>query len=405
MIKRILLGILMMPMLALAQTYPSPTFNNLTVNGTFTAVSKIGLGNLAVQGANTIVGNASASSGSPAAISISGCNGAAQALQWTSGSGFGCNSGIATAGANANITSLSGLSTPLSISQGGTGASTQAGAFSNILASSTVPVANGGTGRTGLGSHAVLVGNGTTAVSLIAPVSAGYVLTDNGPGSDPSFQPGNSGRLIGIQVFTSSGTYTPTAGTNSVIVEIIGGGGGGGGASSTTSGQFSGGQGGGAGAYAKGRITSAFSGVTVTIGSGGTGGTAGPNAGGSGGTSSFGALITAPGGTGGSGSGAATSPFVVGTAANSTPASGASIFNGIGASGFQALLMSTTNIVTGRGAPTNFGSGALSVYGQGTGANAVSYGSGGSGGGSVSGGAATAGGNGAAGICIVQEFS
>lgn len=61
---------------------------------------------LASQAANTIVGNATGSTASPTAITVTGCNGAAQALQWTNGTGFGCNSAIATSGANSNITSL-----------------------------------------------------------------------------------------------------------------------------------------------------------------------------------------------------------------------------------------------------------------------------------------------------------
>jgi hypothetical protein len=43
----------------------------------------------------------------------------------------------ATAGANSNITSLSGLTTPLTIGQGGTGASTAAGARANLNVFST----------------------------------------------------------------------------------------------------------------------------------------------------------------------------------------------------------------------------------------------------------------------------
>ena len=69
----------------------------------------VALTQLAQQSANTLLGNSTGSTANVTAVSVTGCNGAAQALQWTSGSGFGCNSNIATSGANANITSLTGL--------------------------------------------------------------------------------------------------------------------------------------------------------------------------------------------------------------------------------------------------------------------------------------------------------
>lgn len=75
----------------------------------------LGLSGLSAISANTLVGNATASSAAPTAVTVTGCNGAGQALQWTNGSGFGCNSAVATSGANANITSLAAgttLNTP-----------------------------------------------------------------------------------------------------------------------------------------------------------------------------------------------------------------------------------------------------------------------------------------------------
>lgn len=106
------------------------------------------------------------------------------------------------------------------------------------------------------------------------------------------------GNLLNIQYFTTAGTatYTPTTGTNSVIVEVVGGGGGGGGTAAVAS---TSGGGGGGGGFASKKITSAFSGVTVTVGAGGTAG-ATSGSGGAGGTSSFGALLSATGGVGGS---------------------------------------------------------------------------------------------------------
>ncbi|PRF97454.1 hypothetical protein C6Q14_28345 [Burkholderia ambifaria] len=213
---------------ALAQSYPSPTYNNLTVQGiaTLTAhplgvssggtnsatasgtaldnisgfsstgfltrtgagaysfqslTNGITYGNLAQAGANTLLGNATGSTANVTAVSVTGCNGAAQALQWTNGSGFQCNSTIATSGANANITSLSGLTTALSVSQGGTGRQT-------------------------LTAHGVLVGEGTAAINQLAVGTTGQVLV-GATGADPAF-----GTTVAGLTFTSAITPTSTGG-------------------------------------------------------------------------------------------------------------------------------------------------------------------------------------------------
>lgn len=79
-------------------------------------------------------------------------------------------SGAAASGANSDITSLSALSTPLSVAQGGTGAAT-------------------------LGDAGVLIGNGTGAIAATGAGTADEVLTSNGAGVDPSFK-GLGGPII-----------------------------------------------------------------------------------------------------------------------------------------------------------------------------------------------------------------
>lgn len=107
--------------------------------------------------------------------------------------------------------------------------------------------------------------------------------------------------VVGVQVFTSSGTYTPTTGTRKVLVRVQAGGGGSGGCAATNAGGWAVGGAGAGGGYGEEFISSGFSGVTVTVGAGGAGGSAGANAGSTGGTSSFGSLISCSGGGGGSG--------------------------------------------------------------------------------------------------------
>ena len=167
--------------------------------------------------------------------------------------------GYATSGANSNITSLTGLTTPLSVTQGGTGLTTTPTngqipigngsgysaatltAGSNITISNsaggitiaatggggggvtsvnvsggttglttsggpittsgtitlagTLGVANGGTGATTLTANNVLLGNGTSAVQVVAPGANGNVLTSNGT------------------TWTSAASAAPTTGT------------------------------------------------------------------------------------------------------------------------------------------------------------------------------------------------
>lgn len=123
----------------------------------------------------------------------------------------------------------------------------------------------------------------------------GQFMTTDGAGTASWTSSGSLGSL-NIQTFTASGTYTPTAGMEEAIIEIVGAGGGGSGAPAGEAGG-----GGGAGGYSRRKVTAADVGVSqvVTIGSGGTGGV-GNAAGTAGGTTSVGALISATGGGGGS---------------------------------------------------------------------------------------------------------
>lgn len=80
-------------------------------------------------------------------------------------------------------------------------------------ATGTLPAGNGGTGRPTLTAHAVLLGEGTSAVGQAAPSTLGFVLTDNGPSSDPSFQ----AITIPAQYWSRSGTIlSPSTAGDSV---------------------------------------------------------------------------------------------------------------------------------------------------------------------------------------------
>ncbi|HHT1436276.1 TPA: hypothetical protein ACTYX1_001224 [Citrobacter freundii] len=133
------------------------------------------------------------------------------------------------------------------------------------------------------------------------------------------------GRLLNVKTITASGTYTPTAGTKSIIVEAIGGGGASGNLTATGATQNAVSAAGSNGAYAKARYTSGFSSVIVTIGAGGTVAGGGAGSGGDGGATSFGSLLTCPGGKGSPAGTAKTPPFNEGAAQPSGAPSGTGI--------------------------------------------------------------------------------
>lgn len=160
-----------------------------------------------------------------------------------------------------------------------------------------------------------------------ATLTAGANITitnGNGSISIAAIGGGGSGfQVLNRQVFTTSGTYTPTVGMIYCDIEVIGGGGGSGGLPATLVTTTSSSGGGGAGGYARGIFSAATIGVSqvVTVGAAGAAGAAGTNPGGTGGTTSVGILISSTGGIGGAGA-TATSPGTSGFALGGAGGSG-----------------------------------------------------------------------------------
>jgi len=368
MLKKLKLGLvaLLLPALALAQTYPSPTFNNVTVQGT-----------LAVTGAPTFTAPVPISSGGTGQTTASA---AAHAL------GLG-------AADSPTFTGLTLSTTPLSVASGGTGGATQA-------------------------QYQPLAGSGTGAITTLGTGTAGQVLTSNGNAAYPSFQNVSAlaGRLIGIQTFCPSGctatggTYTPTSGTNSVIVEVQAAGGGSGGAAATSSSQLSASPGGGAGAYAKVRFTSGFSGATITIGAAGAAGTAG-GAGGNASATSFGSLISCPGGIGSGAGGViantSSGGITLGAAATAAPTiSGGTVLTAKYGGGTTVSFALGGQPFGSSGSDSTLGVGGRLQGSSAQAANAGSgYGSGPSGAANIASQSASVGQAGQPGIVIVYEYN
>ena len=396
-------------------TNDTPTFFGVTLNGStahsvvlgegngnpvsYTAVGSTGQMLLGVTGADPAFGNNPTITGgsinsapigqtTPAAGSFTTLTAATPMTVPSGGTGRSSLTahGVLIGASSAAVNQTSAGTSGQPLLSGGAGADPNWGTLSPSF---------GGTGQTSLTAHAVLLGEGTANVAFAAPSTAGQALVSAGATSDPVFG-FPTGALLNVQVITATQTYTATAGTNSVIVEVQAAGGGGGGVSATGAGQAALAQGGGAGSYVKARITSAFNGVTATIGAAGTGGAAGANAGGTGGTASFGALISCPGGTGGAGSAGQTAGFVqsgAGPTAAPTVSGVTVLINSAGQKAAPAASVST-GVVPSYGGYGFMGLGSDTGNGAGGDGAAIGASTG-----------ATAGQNGATGKIIVYEYA
>lgn len=378
------------------------------------------------------------------------------------------NANAATAGANNNITSLTGITTPLSPIQGGTSvyvgavsggtnaqvvATTNPASFTLTLGNIVTTVAGGtNTGATTLNTRgtgvesvrvntpsglAALVGgeirigqpymfywdgtyyellnpatllNGTNNLSDVASVSTALnnilpVQTSNrGKFLKTNGTAASWGFTTVPNVQVITATSTYTPTAGMTYALVEIWGGGGGGGGAGNA--FNVGGGGGAGACSKGIYSATTIGAsqTVTIGAAGAAGTSAGGTGGTGGASSFGSIITAV--SGGLGG--------VGT----TSTSGASYLGGLGGTAGSggsvnipgvpggSAFQTGNNYLSGYGGSSMYGAGGLAVQSQANGSIAgnAATGYGSGGSGAVSTGTPEAGGVGTPGFAIITEF-
>ncbi|WP_144025178.1 hypothetical protein [Burkholderia sp. HI2500] len=215
-----------------------------------------------------------------------------------------------------------------------------------------------------------------------------------------------AGRLLAIRSL-SNGTYTPTAGANTVLVRMQGPGGAGGGTAATGAGQSAAAGGGGAGAYVEALFAaSALNGLTVSLGTAGAGVSAA--AGGAGTAATFGSAISAPGGTGGNAGSALSAPGFTagsGTTAAATVTGGTTLLSIPGIGGNAGLVFAAGSLSeSGPGGNSPIGAGGQPRLG--TGANVgAGFGFGGGGANAQASQAAQTGASGGNGWCEVWEFS
>lgn len=210
------------------------------------------------------------------------------------------NISAAKSGANSDLTSLTGLTTPLSVAQGGFGAGTHT-------------------------LNSLLLGNGTSELLEVAPSTSGNVLTSNGTTWTSEASVGYAG--FTTEIFASSTTFTLPTGITQARITVIGGGGG----ARSGVGAAAGGDGGSAIAY----CTQISGSLTITVGTGGNGNTS------TNGTSGTASSITGTGVSISATGGGAASSSVAGTDGTGTVTTGTALFAG--------LLTTSRNYITSGG--------------------------------------------------------
>jgi trimeric autotransporter adhesin len=91
----------------------------------------------------------------------------------------------------------------------------------NTVGTGSITIAGAGntltTQLTGLTNHDVLVGAGTATITSVSPSTAGFVLTSNGVGADPSFQAVTASGAVTTITGNSGGAEVPLAGNFNVL--------------------------------------------------------------------------------------------------------------------------------------------------------------------------------------------
>lgn len=180
---------------------------------------------------------------------------------------------------------------------------------------------------------------------------------------------GEPGLLIASTLYATAGsfTFTPSPLTQWLEIQAIGGGGGSSGCAATNASQTFASPAGGAGAYASGRYAKTLSSYSVVVGAAGAAGASGGGTiAGDGGTTTFGSLISCPGGKAVIGAMVSSYPTTVQRSSESSAPTGGNIANTIGRGGdFIAVIAAgqLNGILPARSLfPTRAGEGSAATF-------------------------------------------
>lgn len=205
------------------------TLTNKTISGASNTLSNIALGSLASQSANTVVGALTATT--PSALTLPSCSGGSNALIWTSGTGFGCNT----------ITA-SGLSFPVTVAGTVNSGGVPYFASTTSMASSSAGTANDVMAWGGAGSAPIDTSIAYTNINqTTGSATINHIATYSGTGKNTQDSGVNISALTTMPTISlvsvsshsggfsasGSGTYTTPAGVTWIEIKLVGGGGGG----------------------------------------------------------------------------------------------------------------------------------------------------------------------------------
>lgn len=275
----------------------------------------------------------------------------------------------------------------------------------NLTSSGTVGVTQGGTGLSSTTANQILYSSASNTIAGLATANNG-ILATNGSGVPsigstlPDAVLGNIPKPTVIIYTSGSGTYTPTAGTTHIHIEMWGPGGGSGGIAGSAS--AAGGSGGGGGGGHCVKDLASPSAMAYVVGAGGNGGSSGANNGAAGTATTLGSY-TANSGAGGNGVTANINPVFAQGGAGGT-ATGCDL-NAQGSNGGVGFSVSSTTAVPGVGGSSPGGGGSVGVPLVSAAGNAGYLPGGGAGGARSTNGSSFAGNDGANGRIVITEFS
>lgn len=93
----------------------------------------------------------------------------------------------------------------------------KANTLASLVSTGTLPVVNGGTGAASLTANNVILGNGTSAVQVVAPSTAGNVLTSDGT-TWQSTAPSTGVSTSADNTFTGTQTFAGTSAKLAVVL-------------------------------------------------------------------------------------------------------------------------------------------------------------------------------------------